>query len=232
VTSPAARLRRVISCPSVAPAAPYTGTSNEPMLIHADVVALSGGPAHSACEPPLVHARPSVTAIGICPSRLKEHADPRVYYHCGARILDPVTHCPPVYFVDNYHYPSIWFCIFRLHLYRCCCPWSDPNGGGGGRKALIAQLEESLRRLQTEYVDLYWLHGWDRRAPIDETLRALDDVVGAPAPPCRPSHASPARQRTPDQLGWPCPCPARTSPEAAFRPGKRGPAPASPVPLR
>src|SRR3954469_8031069 len=55
----------------------------------------------------------------------------------------------------------------------------DPNGGGGGRKALIAQLEEPLRRLQTDYVDLYWLHNWDRRAPIDETLRALDDLVTA-----------------------------------------------------
>jgi aryl-alcohol dehydrogenase-like predicted oxidoreductase len=55
----------------------------------------------------------------------------------------------------------------------------DPNGGGAGRKAVIAQLEESLRRLRTDYVDLYWLHGWDRRAPIEETMRALDGLVAA-----------------------------------------------------
>jgi aryl-alcohol dehydrogenase-like predicted oxidoreductase len=55
----------------------------------------------------------------------------------------------------------------------------DPNGGGAGRKAIIAQLDESLRRLRTDYVDLYWLHGWDRRTPIEETLRTLDDLVTA-----------------------------------------------------
>jgi aryl-alcohol dehydrogenase-like predicted oxidoreductase len=55
----------------------------------------------------------------------------------------------------------------------------DPNGGGAGRKAVVAQLDESLRRLRTDYIDLYWMHGWDRRAPIEETLRTLDDLVAA-----------------------------------------------------
>jgi aryl-alcohol dehydrogenase-like predicted oxidoreductase len=53
----------------------------------------------------------------------------------------------------------------------------DPNGGGPGRKAIIQQLENSLRRLRTDYVDLYWLHNFDPVTPAEETLRALDDLV-------------------------------------------------------
>jgi aryl-alcohol dehydrogenase-like predicted oxidoreductase len=55
----------------------------------------------------------------------------------------------------------------------------DPNGGGAGRKSLVAACHESLRRLQTDYIDLYWMHAWDRFTPIEETLRALDDLVRA-----------------------------------------------------
>ncbi|MCG5473010.1 aldo/keto reductase [Micromonospora sp. LAH09] len=55
----------------------------------------------------------------------------------------------------------------------------DPNGGGAGRKAVVAQAEESLRRLRTDYLDIYWLHNWDRGVPVEETLRALDDLVTA-----------------------------------------------------
>jgi aryl-alcohol dehydrogenase-like predicted oxidoreductase len=56
---------------------------------------------------------------------------------------------------------------------------SDPNAGGAGRKAITAALEQSLRRLRTDYVDLYWMHVYDRLTPIEETMQTLDDLVRA-----------------------------------------------------
>jgi aryl-alcohol dehydrogenase (NADP+) len=52
-----------------------------------------------------------------------------------------------------------------------------PNGAGLSRKAILRELEDSLRRLGTDYVDLYQIHRWDARTPIEETLEALDSAV-------------------------------------------------------
>lgn len=56
---------------------------------------------------------------------------------------------------------------------------SDPNAAGNHRKNLTLSLERSLRRLGTDYIDLYWVHIWDRHTPVEETMRALDDAVCA-----------------------------------------------------
>ncbi len=55
----------------------------------------------------------------------------------------------------------------------------DPNAGGAGRKSIVSACEQSLRRLQTDYIDLYWMHCWDKQTPIEETMRALDDLVAS-----------------------------------------------------
>ncbi len=55
----------------------------------------------------------------------------------------------------------------------------EPNGRGLSRKAILFELDESLRRLETDYVDLYQIHRWDYETPIEETLEALHDAVKA-----------------------------------------------------
>jgi len=55
--------------------------------------------------------------------------------------------------------------------------FGDPNSGGNHRKALTQSLDASLKRLGTDYVDLYWVHVWEYLTPVDEVVRALDDAV-------------------------------------------------------
>lgn len=53
----------------------------------------------------------------------------------------------------------------------------DPNGRGLSRKAILTEIDHSLKRLSTDYVDLYQTHRWDYNTPVDETMEALHDVV-------------------------------------------------------
>jgi len=55
----------------------------------------------------------------------------------------------------------------------------NPNAGGNGRKNICRALDGSLRRLKTDYVDLYWLHVWDMVTPVEEVLQSLGDLVRA-----------------------------------------------------
>jgi aryl-alcohol dehydrogenase-like predicted oxidoreductase len=55
----------------------------------------------------------------------------------------------------------------------------DPNYSGNHRKNLVQSLEASLKRLKTDYIDLYWVHAWDFTTPMEEVLHALDDMVRA-----------------------------------------------------
>ncbi|TDV56160.1 aldo/keto reductase [Actinophytocola oryzae] len=55
----------------------------------------------------------------------------------------------------------------------------DPNAGGNGRKHMIRAIEASLRRLRTDYLDLFLLHTWDRLTPVEEVLRTFDDLTRA-----------------------------------------------------
>src|SRR5258708_1327573 len=55
----------------------------------------------------------------------------------------------------------------------------DPNGGGNHRKSMVRSVETSLQRLKTDCIDLLYLHIWDGTTPVEEILRAMDDLVRA-----------------------------------------------------
>ncbi len=61
--------------------------------------------------------------------------------------------------------------------YTNAMPGTDPNAGGNHRKNMMRSVEASLKRLRTDYIDLYWLHIWDRMTPLEEVMRAFDDLV-------------------------------------------------------
>jgi aryl-alcohol dehydrogenase-like predicted oxidoreductase len=63
--------------------------------------------------------------------------------------------------------------------YSNSAPGTDPNAGGNQRKNMVQAVEASLKRLRTDYIDLYWVHIWDQITPVEEVMRGLDDLVRA-----------------------------------------------------
>ena len=61
--------------------------------------------------------------------------------------------------------------------YTNAAPGTDPNAAGNHRKNMVQAVEASLKRLQTDYIDLYWVHAWDQITPVEEVMRGLDDLV-------------------------------------------------------
>jgi aryl-alcohol dehydrogenase-like predicted oxidoreductase len=63
--------------------------------------------------------------------------------------------------------------------YSNAAPGTDPNAAGNQRKNMMQAAEASLKRLHTDYIDLYWVHIWDQITPVEEVMRGLDDLVRA-----------------------------------------------------
>src|SRR3984893_763230 len=61
--------------------------------------------------------------------------------------------------------------------YTNAMPGTDPNAAGNNRKSMVQAVEASLKRLKTDYIDLYWVHIWDQITPVEEVMRGLDNLV-------------------------------------------------------
>jgi aryl-alcohol dehydrogenase-like predicted oxidoreductase len=61
--------------------------------------------------------------------------------------------------------------------YSNAMPGTDPNAAGNHRKNMVQAIEASLKRLKTDFIDLYWVHIWDQITPVEEVMRGLDDLV-------------------------------------------------------
>lgn len=69
---------------------------------------------------------------------------------------------------------DFWVLATKYTLFE---EYGNPNGAGNGKKNLVQSVEKSLKRLNTDYIDLLWVHAWDGTTKVDEILRGLDDLI-------------------------------------------------------
>jgi hypothetical protein len=111
--------------------------------------------------------------------------------------------------------------------YSLAAPGTDPNAAGNHRKSMMQAVEASLKRLQTDYIDLYWVHIWDQITPVEEVMRGLDDLVRqgkvlyvgiSDAPAWWIAQANTLARKSSARAGWSPPSKLyRTRPVAAWR---------------
>ena len=101
------------------------------------------------------------------------------YREAGGNFIDTAnvyTNGSSEQFVGEFikdHRPS----IVLSTKYSNAMPGNDANAAGNHRKSMMQVVEASLHRLQTDYIDLYWVHIWDQMTSVEEVMRGLDDLV-------------------------------------------------------
>lgn len=71
---------------------------------------------------------------------------------------------------------DFWVLATKYTLFE---EYGNPNGAGNGRKNMVQSVEKSLKRLDTDYIDLLWVHAWDGTTQVEEIMRGLDDLISA-----------------------------------------------------
>jgi aryl-alcohol dehydrogenase-like predicted oxidoreductase len=102
----------------------------------------------------------------------------RAFLDAGGNFVDTHTYGPAEDYLGEFLKADRDGVVLATKFGGSLAP-EDVNASGGHRKSMIRSVESSLRRLRTDYIDLLWLHAWDGLTPVDELMRAADDLVRA-----------------------------------------------------
>lgn len=115
---------------------------------------------------------------GWCVSKEDGHRIFDAFLEAGGNFIDTHTYGPTEDYLGEYLEGDRDRVVLATKFGGTLAP-DDVNASGGHRKSMLRSVENSLRRLKTDYVDLLWLHAWDALTPVDELMRGLDDLVRA-----------------------------------------------------